>query len=69
MARADIKGPYVINSDGAALDDRFADGWAATDVAATDPGAVDGATHRPAGANVDDRHLGERRGPRAECTQ
>ena len=44
MARADIKGPYVINSDGAALDDRFADGWAATDVAATDPGAVDGAT-------------------------
>ena len=46
LARADIKGPYVINADGAALDDRFADGWNTTDVAATDPGAVDGA--RPA---------------------
>ena len=43
LARADIKGPYVINADGAALDDRFADGWNTTDVAATDPGAVDGA--------------------------
>jgi hypothetical protein len=42
LARADIKGPYVINADGAALDDRFKDGWNATDVAATDPGAVDG---------------------------
>lgn len=44
LARADIKGPYVINADGAALDDRFADGWNTTDVAATDPGAVDGAS-------------------------
>src|SRR6478609_3686959 len=44
LARADIKGPYVINADGAALDDRFADGWDTTDVAATDPGAVDGAS-------------------------
>ena len=44
LARADIKGPYVINSDGAPLDDRFADGWKTTDVAATDPGAADGAT-------------------------
>jgi len=43
LARADIKGPYVINADGAPLDDRFADGWNTTDVAATDPGAVDGA--------------------------
>ena len=44
LARADIKGPYVINTDGAPLDDRFADGWKTTDVAATDPGAADGAT-------------------------
>ena len=44
LARADIKGPYVINADGAALDDRFADGWKTTDVAATDPGAADGAS-------------------------
>ncbi len=44
LARSDIKGPYVINTDGAALDDRFAGGWEATDVAATDPGAADGAS-------------------------
>lgn len=44
FARADIKGPYLIDVDGAALDDRFVDGWKATDVAATDPGAADGAT-------------------------
>lgn len=44
LARADVKGPYVIDADGAPLDDRFADGWKATDVAATDPGAADGAT-------------------------
>ena len=44
LARADIKGPYVINADGAPLDDRFADGWKTTDVAAADPGAADGAT-------------------------
>jgi len=44
LARSDIKGPYVINADGAALDDRFAAGWQATDVAATDPGAADGAS-------------------------
>ena len=37
------QGPYVINADGAALDDRFADGWQTSDVAATDPGAADGA--------------------------
>lgn len=43
LARADIKGPYVINADGAALDDRFADGWTTSDVAGTDPGAADGA--------------------------
>jgi Lipoprotein LpqB beta-propeller domain/Sporulation and spore germination len=43
LARADIKGPYVIDADGAALDDRFADGWNTSDVAATDPGAADGA--------------------------
>ena len=43
LARADIKGPYLIDVDGAALDDRFVDGWKTTDVAATDPGAVDGA--------------------------
>lgn len=43
LARADIKGPYVINADGAALDDRFAEGWKTSDVAATDPGAVPGA--------------------------
>jgi hypothetical protein len=45
LARADVKGPYLINADGAALDDRFADGWQTTDVAATDPGGLDsGAT-------------------------
>lgn len=43
FARSDIAGPYVINVDGAALDDRFANGWEATDVASTDPGADDGA--------------------------
>lgn len=43
LARADIAGPYVINADGAALDDRFAQGWQTSDVAATDPGAADGA--------------------------
>ena len=44
LARSDIKGPYIINADGGPLDDRFADGWQATDVAATDPGVVDGAS-------------------------
>src|SRR5246127_576249 len=43
FARADIAGPYVINADGAALDDRFANGWETTDAASTDPGADDGA--------------------------
>jgi hypothetical protein len=43
LARSDISGPYVINADGAALDDRFAAGWQAADVASTDPGADDGA--------------------------
>ncbi|MBO0865541.1 MAG: GerMN domain-containing protein, partial [Mycobacterium sp.] len=43
LARADIKGPYVINADGAALEDRFADGWKTSDVAATDPGVDEGA--------------------------
>ena len=43
LSRAGVNGPYVINADGAALDDRFADGWDTADVAATDPGAVDGA--------------------------
>jgi len=44
LARSDIKGPYVIDADGAALDDRFAQGWQTTDVAATDPGVADGAS-------------------------
>jgi tetratricopeptide (TPR) repeat protein len=44
LARADITGPYLISVDGTALDDRFVDGWKTTDVAATDPGAADGAT-------------------------
>ena len=43
LSRAGINGPYVINADGAPLEDRFADGWDTGDVAATDPGAVDGA--------------------------
>lgn len=43
LARADIKGPYVITADGTALDDRFADGWKTSDVAATDPGVAEGA--------------------------
>lgn len=42
LSRAGVNGPYVINADGAALDDRFADGWETTDVAATDPGAASG---------------------------
>jgi hypothetical protein len=44
LARSDVNGPYLINVDGAPLDDRFVDGWKATDVAASDPGAVDGAS-------------------------
>lgn len=43
LSRAGVNGPYIINADGAALDDRFADGWATSDVAATDPGADPGA--------------------------
>ncbi|MGE2728517.1 MtrAB system accessory lipoprotein LpqB [Mycolicibacterium vaccae] len=43
LSRAGVNGPYVINADGAALDDRFAEGWDTVDVAATDPGAADGA--------------------------
>ena len=43
LSRAGINGPYVINADGAALDDRFAEGWDTGDAAATDPGAADGA--------------------------
>lgn len=43
LSRAGINGPYVINADGAALDDRFVEGWKTSDVAATDPGAADGA--------------------------
>lgn len=43
LSRAGVNGPYVITADGAALDDRFADGWDTADVAATDPGAADGA--------------------------
>nr|WP_231976849.1 MtrAB system accessory lipoprotein LpqB [Mycobacterium sp. E740] len=42
LSRAGVNGPYVINADGAALDDRFADGWQTSDVAATDPGAASG---------------------------
>lgn len=44
LARADVRGPYVINVDGLPLDDRFADGWQTSDVAATDPGAAVGAS-------------------------
>src|SRR5271169_506557 len=43
LARADIRGPYVISADGAPLDDRFAEGWTTSDVASTDPGVADGA--------------------------
>jgi hypothetical protein len=43
LNRAGINGPYIINADGAALDDRFAEGWNTSDVAATDPGADAGA--------------------------
>jgi hypothetical protein len=42
LARADIKGPYVINADGTALDDRFTAGWNTADVSATDPGVTEG---------------------------
>lgn len=47
LARADIRGPYVINADGAPLEDRFAEGWTTSDVAATDPGVADGAICPP----------------------
>ncbi|MCV7173763.1 MtrAB system accessory lipoprotein LpqB [Mycolicibacterium sp. KC 300] len=43
LSRAGINGPYVLSADGAPLDDRFADGWETSDVAATDPGAFPGA--------------------------
>ncbi|MCV7280094.1 MtrAB system accessory protein LpqB [Mycolicibacterium flavescens] len=43
LNRAGVNGPYVINADGTALDDRFVDGWETTNVAATDPGAASGA--------------------------
>ena len=43
LSRSGINGPYVINADGAALDDRFSAGWSTSDVAATDPGADPGA--------------------------
>ena len=43
LSRAGINGPFVISADGAPLDDRFTDGWATSDVAATDPGAFPGA--------------------------
>lgn len=43
LSRSGINGPYTINADGAALDDRFAQGWSTSDVAATDPGADPGA--------------------------
>jgi hypothetical protein len=43
LNRAGINGPYVINADGAPLDDRFAEGWNTSDVAATDPGSDPGA--------------------------
>ncbi|MEZ0053045.1 hypothetical protein ABIA30_004072 [Mycobacterium sp. MAA66] len=43
LSRAGVNGPYVINADGGALDDRFAEGWNTSDVAATDPGADPGA--------------------------
>jgi len=43
LNRAGVNGPYVIDADGAALDDRFAEGWNTSDVAATDPGADAGA--------------------------
>ena len=39
LSRADINGPYVINADGAALDDRFADGWQTSDVTRSAPGS------------------------------
>ncbi|KUH81299.1 MULTISPECIES: MtrAB system accessory lipoprotein LpqB [unclassified Mycobacterium] len=42
LSRAGINGPYVINADSVPLDERFADGWETSDVAATDPGAASG---------------------------
>jgi hypothetical protein len=43
LNRAGINGPYVINADGAALDDRFAEGWNTSAAPATDPGSDPGA--------------------------
>ncbi|MGZ8176677.1 MtrAB system accessory lipoprotein LpqB [Williamsia sp. SKLECPSW1] len=39
LATADVPGPYVINADGAPLDERYADGWTTADVASLDPSA------------------------------
>lgn len=43
LNRAGINGPYIINADGAPLDDRFVEGWETSDVATSDPGAASGA--------------------------
>ncbi|GAA2066054.1 MtrAB system accessory lipoprotein LpqB [Williamsia deligens] len=37
LSAADIPGPYVIEADGAPLDERYADGWTTADVATLDP--------------------------------
>ncbi|WP_299571435.1 LpqB family beta-propeller domain-containing protein [uncultured Williamsia sp.] len=37
LSGADVPGPYVIQADGAPLDDRYADGWTTADVSSLDP--------------------------------
>lgn len=37
LSGADVPGPYVIQADGAPLDERYADGWTTADVASLDP--------------------------------
>ncbi len=37
LSGADVPGPYVIQADGAPLDERYANGWTTADVASLDP--------------------------------
>lgn len=43
LSRAGIAGPYVLQVNGAPLDEQFAQGWSTQNVASTDPGASEGA--------------------------
>ncbi len=49
LNKSDVPGPFVIDADGAPLDDRYSGGWRITDVASLDPG---GAAGSPLGLHV-----------------